>query len=231
VLGHFYIGRGGGGGTNGRRLGGQVGNLPHLERRAEIVLTSGLYFGGLYFGDSPLWYEVRNPEIANKYGEYSFLRGEIGKGGEWLRELFIADALVPNKAESHLSTSDHCGLSPKFENGPLLGGQVGNLPHLVRVRWPRGRSRRSGGVFLECYPSHRRSRLLPVALARTKMGQMSNRSSNRPGVRVLGSFRNSWFSDRRIGRRIGFRVVRCLCFGRLLGSLRIRGRSGRGRRL
>jgi hypothetical protein len=34
-------------------------------------------------------------------------------------------------------------------------------------------------------------RIRPAAPARAKMGQMSNRSSNRPELRLLGSFRKS----------------------------------------
>jgi hypothetical protein len=63
----------------------------------------------------------------------------------------------------------------------------------------RSRSRPSGGVFLQCCPLHRRDASPPVAPDRTKMGRMSNRSSNRRELRVLGSFRNSAHREEAVG--------------------------------
>ena len=45
-------------------------------------------------------------------------------------------------------------------------------------------------VFLQYCPLHRCYASLRSLLARTKMVQMPNRSSNRPELRLLGSFRN-----------------------------------------
>ena len=46
------------------------------------------------------------------------------------------------------------------------------------------------GVLLQCCPLHRCYAFLPSTPYGTKMGQMSNRSSNCHGLPVLGSFRN-----------------------------------------
>jgi hypothetical protein len=48
----------------------------------------------------------------------------------------------------------------------------------------------SDGEFLQYCPSHRCYASLPSPRPEAKMGQMSNRSSNRRGLRFLGSFRN-----------------------------------------
>jgi hypothetical protein len=63
----------------------------------------------------------------------------------------------------------------------------------------RGRSRPLGVAFLQCCPLHRRDASPPVAPARAKMGRMSNRSSDRHELRVLGSFRNSAHRQEAVG--------------------------------